>query len=121
MRLSGLAGFFLYDALQRSGREGAQTFCLRQQEGDDEYVFPQDSGLGAFRIYRAGLNGLHLELGEPRESDRVALVRGRPVLAIDKGLDTRTDSMRLDARMEGDEVMLMVSSDIASFTLSETG
>ncbi len=87
IRISGLAGLFLYEALEAAGPEPRQTFRLLFREP-----------------------GYCLELGEAREEDCIGMFRDRTVLVADRGLCQQMGDSRIDGSFRGDVVTITLAS-----------
>ncbi len=122
MKLSGLAAFLLYDTLQRGQVTDGRAFCLRQHgKGHHLDVDLNQDGGAKSGARRAGDAGYHLELDFPLNEDLLAAFRDHTVLAVDKDLAEQLGSARVDARLEGNTVTLMLCTDIGCWTFSQGG
>ncbi|MFW6103065.1 MAG: hypothetical protein ACOC7M_02085 [Chloroflexota bacterium] len=99
-----------------------RTFCLRQH-GKGHYL---DADLSLDGVANSGMRkadgpGYHLELDFPGNEDLLAAFRKHAALAVHKDLAEQLGTTKVDARLEGNTVTLMLCTDIGCWTFWEDG
>jgi hypothetical protein len=115
MKLSGSAAFLLYDALERAGVVDGRAFCLRAERSDPALDVDWPDSEDRAGLPAGGqqtLDAYNLAVDWPGSGDKVAVLREKVVLAIDKTLDECLTNTRLEARLEGDDVRLILCTSI---------